>query len=132
MESLGTVTVDLSGHGIDYQFDVPSSDFFQLMVATGVTIEMIGIEKIEKKFKEVLEVVKSQYQSMPSLNWNSANKHGREFLTDCQSVAVLGAHLYGIGLKIYSKKLCMDISHFKGLSTPMPVGANSIPAEKLN
>lgn len=124
------VTIDLSGHGIDYAVDVPAEMLFQLIPIVPMMIERIGVEQSLVDYRKLLGDIKSQYKLIPKIcSLAEIDSDIEVFLRKCQVAAVLGGNLLDIPLMLSGNGFHDDISRLGGIDVTHQVDAGLIPAE---
>ena len=121
------LTLDLIGHGLDYRFDVPESEFLDLVKLAPQILECHELEENKIRYSHILEIIKSTSPYMSDISWDSGVNETQLFLRMCLMIAVIGGLLQDIPLMICSNNAAEMIQELGGIDVTDEVESGALP-----
>ena len=120
------LTIDLIGHGLDYRFDAPESEFLDLVKLAPQILEDYKLEENKICYSQVLEIIRAKSPYMSEISWDSGEIDTQIFLRMCLMIAVIGGLLHDIPLMICSNNALEMMQELGGINVTEQVESGAL------
>ena len=129
MNNTKMVTLNLLGHGIDAEMDVPVEMLFELIKLMPSLLDRLGIKKLTNDYSILHEKLKAKCTTSGKIKWDPNVPNDLMFMRTFQLVAVMGAHLFDTPLMLAGDGIGEYVKQFGGVDVTSQVESGEIPRE---